>query len=349
MAPRKEISVCCRAQVIALREVGLTYRDIAAKLHFSKTGVERIVQKYKETGALVNRSGRGKKKYTTLQEDKQIVLISKRDRRKTASQIREEFNATRSKDSAVSLTLIKDRLNESGLYGRIAAKKPLLRTVNKMKRLNWAKKHRDWTPEKWKTVLFSDESKFELFGGKRRVYVRRMKGERMKLQCLVPTVKHGGGSVMVWGCFGNEKTGDLIKIDGILRKESYHKILMKHALPSGKRLIEGKFVFQQDNDPKHKSKLCINYLRKKEEEGFFECMDWPPQSPDCNPIELLWDELDRSVRKLQPKNSEQLWSYLQTIWKSISTETLQKLIERMPKICRAVIKEKGGYFEESKI
>lgn len=82
-------------------------------------------------------------------------------------------------------------------------------------------------------------------------------------------MKHGGGSVMVWGCFGNEKTGDLIKIDGILRKETYYKILMKHALPSGKRLIEGKFIFQQDNDPKHKSKLCINYLRKKKEEGFF--------------------------------------------------------------------------------
>lgn len=130
--------MCCRVQVIALREVGLTYRDIAAKLHLSKTGVERIVQKYKETGALVNRSGHGKK-YTTLQEDKQIVFISKRDRRKTASQIREEFNATRSKDSAASLTLIKDRLNESGLYGRIAAKKPLLRIVNKMKRLNWPK------------------------------------------------------------------------------------------------------------------------------------------------------------------------------------------------------------------
>jgi len=46
-------------------------------------------------------------------------------------------------------------------------------------------------------VLFTDESKFEIFGGKRRQYVRRQVGERMKEQCVVPTVKHGGASVMV--------------------------------------------------------------------------------------------------------------------------------------------------------
>ena len=61
-------------------------------------------------------------------------------------------------------------------------------------------KHRQWTTENWK-VLWTDESKFEIFGSSRRVFVRRQVGERMVPQCMTPTVKHGGGSVMIWGSF----------------------------------------------------------------------------------------------------------------------------------------------------
>ena len=78
-------------------------------------------------------------------------------------------------------------------------------------------------------------------------------------------------------------------------------------------------------------------------------MDWPPQSPDLNPIELLWEELDRKVRETQPSSLENLWNILQEQWNAIQPETLRKLINRMPKICAAVIKNKGGYFDESKI
>lgn len=68
------------------------------------------------------------------------MVISKRDRKKTAPEIREELNHSRPNDP-ISVTTIKDRLNTYGLRGRIAAKKPLLRVVNKLKRLNWAKKY----------------------------------------------------------------------------------------------------------------------------------------------------------------------------------------------------------------
>ena len=114
-------------------------------------------------------------------------------------------------------------------FGRIAVRKPLLRSVNKQKRLKWAKEHEKWTVKQWKKVLWTDESKFQLFGQNRRVFVRRQNGERMTDGCVVPTVKHGGGSVLVWRCFGGESSGDLVQIKGIMRKEQYHSILQRHA------------------------------------------------------------------------------------------------------------------------
>lgn len=59
-------------------------------------------------------------------------------------------------------------------------------------------------------------------------------------------------------------------------------------------------------------------------------MVWPPQSPDLNPIELLWDELDRNIRKTCPTSEKDLWEKLQKEWNKLKPETLEKLIERMP-------------------
>lgn len=65
---------------------------------------------------------------------------------------------------------------------------------------------------------------------------------------------------MVWGCFAGSALGDICKIEGRLVKEGYKTILKEHAIPSGTRIVGREFVFQQDNDPKHTSKLCKDYL-----------------------------------------------------------------------------------------
>ena len=73
--------------------------------------------------------------------------------------------------------------------------------------------------------------------------------------CVVPNVKHGGGGVMLWGCFAGDTVCDLFRIQGTLNQHGNHSILQQHAVPSGLRLVELSFVFQQDNDPKHTSRL----------------------------------------------------------------------------------------------
>ena len=81
--------------------------------------------------------------------------------------------------------------------------------------------------------------------------MRRRVGERMISTCVVPTVKHGGGSVMVWCCFAGKTVSDLFRIQGTLNQHDYHIILQLYALTSGLRLAGLSVVFQQDNDPTH--------------------------------------------------------------------------------------------------
>lgn len=347
MARQTQISLETRIKIVTLKKEGLSNAAIAKKLKVSEKGVRYCHIRYLTTGSYKDRKRSGQPRKTSLREDREIRRNSLCNRKLTAPQILSEF--THSSGKQISVSTIKNRLKSFGLKGRIAAKKPLLRPQNKIKRLQWAKIHVTWTPRMWKKVLWTDESKFQIFSSKRRSFVRRFPGERLLESCVVPTVKHGGGSCTVWGCFAGDKVGDLVKIDGIMNKEVYKDILDEHTIPSGKRLIRGPFIMQADNDPKHNAKLCKDHLAKMEREKILKVMSWPAQSPDLNPIELLWDELDRKVRASHITSQLSLWETLQKCWSEIHAMTLEKLIRRMPRVCAAVIKSKGGYFEESKI
>ena len=78
-------------------------------------------------------------------------------------------------------------------------------------------------------------------------------------------------------------------------------------------------------------------------------MEWPAQSPDLNPIELAWNELDRRVKANQPTSATHLWELLQQCWEELSEQYLISIVERMPRLCLAVISAKGSYFDESKV
>ena len=88
--------------------------------------------------------------------------------------------------------------------------------------------------------------------------------------------------------------------------------LKSHAISSGSWIIRKTFIFQEYNDPKHSSKLCRNHLSELENDKIIERMIWSPQSPDLSPIEILWDELDRNVKKLMPKSEKDMCQILKS-------------------------------------
>ena len=70
----------------------------------------------------------------------------------------------------------------------------------------------------------------DIFGSNYRVIVRRGVRERMISACVFPTVKHGGGGVMVWGCFAGDAVCDLFTIQGPLNQNGYHSILQRYTI-----------------------------------------------------------------------------------------------------------------------
>ena len=146
----------------------------------------------------------------------------------------------------------------------------------------------------WKRVIWTVESKYELTGSKRRQIVWRKAGTEFNPAHVTATVKHGGGSVLVWGAFSWFGLSNLEIINGIMNSDSYIDILERNISDCTEKMGLGTDLFwQQDNDPKHKSKKTMQYIQNRG----INMLDWPAQSPDSNPIEHLWDHLDRIIPK----------------------------------------------------
>ncbi len=112
-----------------------------------------------------------------------------------------------------------------------AKRKPYVNKVQKRRRVLWAKAHLKWTVSKWKSVLWSDESKFDILVGNHRCRVLRAKEEGDLPACYQRSVQKPA-SLMVWGCISVYGMGSLHVLEGTMNAERYIKVLEKHMLPS---------------------------------------------------------------------------------------------------------------------
>jgi len=70
-------------------------------------------------------------------------------------------------------------------------------------------------------------------------------------------------------------------------------------------------------------------------------MEWPAQSPDLSPIEMLWIDVDKEIKRQKPKNLDELERMIKEAWKSIPIDRCIRLIKSMPRRCTEVIKNNG--------
>lgn len=313
----------------------MSIRSIAETVKLSKSVVGRIVKCYNDTGRIVSPCKAGRPRKTTKRDDRAMQRMALKDRFVTSSAIKREINDNTNVN--VSRQTVSRRLQEIGLFSRVPQKKPLISLKNQKKRLEYASEHVLWTDEKWDSVFFSDESKFNLFGSDGKTYVKRRVGEKYDVKCTKKTVKFGGGSVMVFGMISSEGTTPLIRLTTRVNAAIYKNILVKHVVPAIERSGVEEPIFMQDNAPCHKAKSVMSYLNGLD----FEIMDWPAQSPDLNPIENIWKMLGDKVMKRNPSNVNDLWQKLQEEWATITAEYCKKLIQSCSRRCTAVIEKKG--------
>lgn len=292
------------------------------------------------------RSGRPKK---LTEEDKQRLLnVIEDNPRVTHEDLLSEVS------HKVKIDSIRRLLNCENLRKWRCSWRPYLTEEHAQKRLRWAVRYRHFTPEDWARVYWSDECTVERGIGVRREWsFVRPKDQPRQGQCQGLPIRNKQVKQMFWAAYsGAPRRTGLIPLFGDPNSErgGVNRFVIRdlylRILPI---LIDSEHgIFQHDNAPTHTAYV----VREALEEMGIEVMEWPPHSPDLNPIENLWALLKAEIYKLRPdlihmanndQTKEILVATAQQAWEQLELRHLEHLSETMPHRVEAIIEAQGWY------
>uniref|UniRef100_A0A8C7SLW5 Transposase Tc1-like domain-containing protein n=1 Tax=Oncorhynchus mykiss TaxID=8022 RepID=A0A8C7SLW5_ONCMY len=339
MAKTREPCKDIRDKIVDLHKAGMGYRTIGKQLGEKATTVGAIIRKWKKFKMTVNhaRSGAPCK---ISPRGASMIMRKVRDQPRTTRQ--DLVNDLKRAGNTVSNKTISNTLRRHGLKSCIARKVRLLKPAHVQARLKFANDHLDDPEGEWEKVMWSDETKIELFGQNSTRSVWRKKKDEYNPKNTIPTVKHGGGNIILWGCFSAKGTGRLHRIEGRMDVAMYREILANNLLPSVRALKMGRgWVFQHDNNPKHTARATKEWLHKKH----VKVLEWPSQSPDQNPIENIWRELKVRIIQRQPRNLKDLEKVCMEEWPKIPAAVCANLVKNCRKSMISVIANKRFLYQ----
>ncbi|KAI2647697.1 Transposable element Tcb1 transposase [Labeo rohita] len=297
MAKTRELSKDTRNKIVDLHQAGKTESAIGKQLGVKKSTVGAIIRKWKTYKTTDNLPRSGAPRKISPRGVKVIIRTVNKNPRTTRGDLVNDLQraGTKVTKATISNTLRRQRLKSCS-----ARRVSLLKPVHVQARLKFAREHLDDPEEDWENVICSGETKIELFGKNSSRHVWRRKNAELHPKNTIPTVKHGGGNIMLWGCFSAKGPGRLIRVKERMNGAMYRQILSENLLPSARALkMKRGWVFQHDNDLKHTPRitslaiavptalygLCVFHLfHWIFSPGYLDCSDKITCQPYCHSL-----------------------------------------------------------------
>lgn len=331
-------------KIIALHEMGKRNCDIARALHCCKSQVTRSIKRFQELGHTGRRPGQGRKR--TIRTRKNQERIRERVRRNPRVSMRKV-----ARDTGISLRSVRRIAKEDlQLTPYKLHKVQLLTDDNKRVRLERCQQlllsHA--SPRKWSSILFTDEKLFTIEQFHNHQNDRIWSVESPGSSGVVEH-RQNPKAVMVWaGICATGKTPLVFVDQGVkVNQEVYRRDILEAVLvPWAQQHFGNKrWTFQQDSAPAHRAKRTQEWC-KAHFPRFITPREWPPYSPDLNPMDYsLWSILEARACAKRHNSVEELKRSLTREWARISQDELRGAAKNFRTRLELCVAAQGGHFE----
>jgi len=320
--PKTEIPYEIRCEIIGFIKAGKNFTECAKFYNLEISTVSRIYWKYQETGYVSDkmRTGRPKKLNQDLSE---MAVKELEDTQENTRKIGSLYDA--------SHQTIMRLANESNVMFKYPKTIPKLTSLHVKIRFDFCEKFKNTDFSSW---LYCDESSFELNQNTMGIWTSEKNP-------VIPMQK-SKQKLTVWACIGKKGKSEMhiLKPGEIIDQFKYLDILNETLLPLVNLLFpDGNYYFYQDNAPPHIAKSVKDWM-----EMFApNAINAPPNSPDLNPIEMIWAILKNGIEKLKPDNIDELKKYILGEWEKLSQDTIDNCIFHVEERIKEVHENQGEF------
>ena len=308
----------------------MSHHKISRQLKISRRCRRQIIRKFDRCGTVATRPDAGRPKEITNRQSRLIKLEQIRDETNSLTDLVRYANIN--VNLSISTSTICRILRQYNMTSYIASRKPRITLKPRRARIDWCNEHLSWSIPDWSKVIFSDESNYEVLNRKNRIYFRRFRTDRTRSKRSQKRT-HWGGGLGVWSLITCRDPDSLIVFDGHLNSLNYIDLLEEHLPTALKRFPNNQLndiSYQHDNARLYVSKMTQGFFKKNN----IKQLKWPANSPELNIIENVWSILDDKLLKLSINNLGDFKNSIEKAWSEISTDTIEKLFQSMPKRVR---------------